>query len=863
MKRTLSLVLALCMALMSASPALAEDVATPNDIPAAETSAQPTTEPTAEPAAESTVEPTAEPSAEPSAEPTGDMTAPGEDTAEEATPAPEETAEPEATAEAPAADWGTGPMYVLENGFKHYGTPEELIPLGQVLYLYHTDVVEINGVAIDTLSRLSYALDPEVFTTDEYTVILSLCDPSGAEKEDTVFLWVQAKETAPGQDGALNDVPVADDEDVLEWEVQVIPADYAADAPCSPSFTLVAFPEIQAGMTYAVMLNGGDPVALLGDRFVPDQSGEYRFVLLDAQGSILGRSARYKVTLTEATASPATAEPTIAPTAVPAVPLEPTAAPTTEPDDTAEPAAPTSEPTAVPAVTAEPASPTASPMDDLIADMDAFLEANASTGEHGVVAWAMVDGEKVTGSLETLLATACSEIYIATGKTIVLRCDATALSGKTLLPDPDVFGSDYAVILADSSNSIEQAGALFVSVQRRSHADQTDAALTVTVKGSTGSLWTNQSPVFSLTAEPDLPGTVGGYSYAVSVDGGAPLRLSGSTYTAATEGEYALQFAIVDPDSTVVTQSDVYSVKLDMTAPLLQVSAGRDGTLLIVAGDLGSGAVSCSTDGGATWQMMTDQGDGVASCSITLTEDKTFEPGMIIVQDRAGNRTAWDESVTVTVQAGGMTSGMGSFGGIRGGSSRTTSHAASTQTTVTVYNGVELMVNAGSMTQLTMGGEMLELYLTRDDILQDEEQPGFTAELAVFDGSSGAADTLVLTAVGVTEENAGDYAWQFSGQVYKKLAASGIDYLVLRCGERVTALSTAGFTAGVRYSMFRAEGLPSKDFIYTLRMMPEKDIRMEMTVADTTWQLTDDPSAEIYYYDVTTDSADAFDMLKG
>lgn len=844
MKRTLSLVLALCMALMSASPALAEEIATPNDIPAAETSAQPTAEATAEPSAESTAEPTAEPSAGP----TGDMTAPGGD-AEEATPVPEETAAPETTAEAPAADWGTGPMYVLENGFRHYGTPGELIPLGQVLYLYHTDVVEITGVAIDTLSRLSYALDPEVFTTDEYTVILSLCDPSGAEKEDTVFLWVEAKVAAPGQDGDLNDVPVADDEDVLEWEVQVIPADYAADAPCSPSFTLVAFPEIQAGMTYAVMLNGGEPMVLSGDSYVPDQSGEYRFVLLDAQGNILGRSARYRVTLTEKAEPLATAEPTVAPTAVPAVPLEPTAAPTSEP--TAEP-------------TEEPASPTDDPMDDLMADMDAFLEANASTGEHGVVAWAMVEGEKVTGSLETLLAAACSEIYIATGKTIVLRCDATALAGKTLRPDPDVFGSDYAVILADSSSSIEQTGALFVSVQRRSNADKTDAALTVTVTGSTGGLWTNESPVFSLTAEPDLPGTVGGYSYAVSVDGGAPLRLSGSTYTAATEGEYALQFAVVDPDSTVVAQSDVYRVKLDATAPLLQVSAGRDGTLLIVAGDLGSGAVSCSTDGGATWQMMTDQGDGVASCSITLTEDATFEPGMIIVQDRAGNRTAWNESVTVTMQTGGMTAGMGSFGGSRGGSSRTTSHAASTQTTVTVYNGVELLVNAGSMTQLTMGGEMLELYLTRDDIMQDEEQPGFTAELTVFDGSSGAAaDTLVLTAMGVTEENAGDYAWQFSGQVYKKLAASGIDYLVLRCGDRVTALSTAGFTAGVRYSMFRAEGLPSKDFIYTLRMMPEKDIRMEMTVADTTWQLTDDPSAEIYYYDVTTDSADAFDMLKG
>lgn len=814
MKRIFSLMLALCMALMSASPALAEEVAAPSDIPA-----------TAEPS----TEPTTEPTAEPSAEPTDDVPVPGEDAAD-ATDVPP-TAEP--TTALPEGDWGTGPMYVLENGVKHYGTPGELIPLGQVLYLYHTDVVEITGMDIVTLSRLTYALDPEVFPTEGYTVILSLCDPNGAEKENTVFLWVSAKASAPENGGALNDVPVADDEDELVWEVQVIPADYAPDEPCRPNFTLVAFPEIEAGMTYAVMLNGGAPVALAGDRFTPDQSGEYRFALLDAQGSILGKSARYKVTLADVTASPAPAEPTTEPTAAPDSPVVPTAVP-------------------------------AAPMDDLIADMDRFLEANASTGENGAVAWAMVDGEQVSGSLDVLLGMACDRIYIATRKTIVLRCDATALAGKTLLPDPDVFGSDYTVILADSNSSVEQAGSLFVSVQRRSHAEQTDAALTVSVEGSASGLWTAQCPVFRLTSAPDLPGTVGGYSYAVSVDGGAPLRLSGSTYAAVTEGEYALQFAIVDPDSVVVAQGDVYSVKLDATAPLLSVSAGRDGTLMIVAGDLGSGAVSCSVDGGATWQMMTDQGDDVASCTITLETETTYEPGMIIVQDRAGNRTVWEERVTVAVQAGGMTSGMGSFGGSRGGTSRTTSHAASTQTSVTVYNGVALTVNDGSMTQLTMGGEALDLYLTRDDVPEDAQQPGFTAELAVFDGSvSTQADTLVLTAIGVTEENADDYAWQFSGQVYKKLAASGIDYLVLRCGERVTALSTAGFTAGVRYSMFRAEGLPSKDFIYTLRMMPEKNIQLAMTVADTTWCLTDDPTAEIYYYDVTTDSADAFDMLKG
>ena len=318
---------------------------------------------------------------------------------------------------------------------------------------------------------------------------------------------------------------------------------------------------------------------------------------------------------------------------------------------------------------------------------------------------------------------------------------------------------------------------------------------------------------------------------------------------------------MVDPDSAAIAQSDAYAVKLDATAPLLQVSAGRDGTMMVVAGDLGSGAVSCSVDGGATWQMLTDQGDGVASYTMNLTQTTEFAPGMIIVQDRAGNRTANAEKVSVTVQTAG-----GSFGGYRGGSSgRSTAHSASTEESVTAYNGVELILDDGSMSQLTVGDEVLDMLLVWDEAAEEDEAPAFTAAFTVFDGDADAAkDTLVLTASGVTDEDSAEYTWQFSGQVYKKLAASGIDYLVLRIGGHATVLSTAGFSAGIRYSMYRAEGLPSKDFTYTLRMgLPEDAIELDVTVSGETYRLTDDPTAEFYYYDVLTGPVETFDMLKG
>ena len=74
--------------------------------------------------------------------------------------------------------------------------------------------------------------------------------------------------------------------------------------------------------------------------------------------------------------------------------------------------------------------------------------------------------------------------------------------------------------------------------------------------------------------------------------------------------------------------------------------------------------------------------------------------------------------------------------------------------------------------------------------------------------------------------------------------------------------STAGFSAGIRYNMYRAEGLPSKEFRYDVRMgAPGSAFEMDVTVSGETYRMSADPTAEFYYYDVYNGSADQFGVL--
>ncbi|MGN0764005.1 MAG: hypothetical protein ACI4MK_11475, partial [Aristaeellaceae bacterium] len=754
---------------------------------------------------------------------------------------PVSTDEPAST-DAPATSPADGPLYVVQDGVKVYGRFDALYPLGLTIVLYTTAVVQIEGYSAETLAKVSFALDGEVFTAEDDCIYLSVRDPNGFVKENTFFLWAGKKgeEPAPASD-PLEDTITGTDEEVLEQEIQVVTHDYDNAAPCRPTFTLTAFPAIGEGMTYAVILDGGEPEAIPGDSYAPTVSGEYRFALLAADGTLLARSARFPVTLAEADDAPAAAS------ADDTAPADDNAAPAEDADDEA---APVDDDTF-----GSPAEDDAAPTDDNAAPVDDDAAPTASSQ-----AWALVEGVRTGGTLEQLLGKADGAIYISTGKVIVLNGSLTALAGKTLLPDPDVFGEGYVVRIAGENQGVAREDSLFVWVEARGQSAQTEAALTVVTEGWAADGWSNVAPVFSLVTEPAPDTLPEGCALAVSVDGGAPVLLTGQDYTAREQGDYTLRFSLLGPDGEALAQSEACRVRLDTDAPLMQVRA-EGGNLQVTVGDGLSGGDAVSLDGGETWYPLTEKDSGVSVYVYAAEAEVTFPRGSIIVRDRAGNTTAYPDEVTLrpSAQAGA------SRGGFGGTASRTVTHAASDVTVVVAYNAVQLILDDGSMTQLTVGDEELELELlyTGEEARNEDDQPAFTAAFADMQGL-GVADTLVLTPVNVPEEDAGDYAWRFSGQVYKILAASGIDYLALRMGDQVTALSTAGFSGGLRYNMYRAEGLVSKDFSYTVRMDPLADaMEMDVTVEGVTWEMSGDTDAEFYYYDVIVGPLEAFSGLEG
>lgn len=102
------------------------------------------------------------------------------------------------------------------------------------------------------------------------------------------------------------------------------------------------------------------------------------------------------------------------------------------------------------------------------------------------------------------------------------------------------------------------------------------------------------------------------------------------------------------------------------------------------------------------------------------------------------------------------------------------------------------------MSVLTVGDEQLNLSIEAQNVQNEDFEAQFVASLQTWNGQDEETpDTLVLDAVteGLSEEER-DFLWQFDGSVYKKLAASGVDYLVLKVDDTLTAISTAGFTAG-------------------------------------------------------------------
>ena len=474
----------------------------------------------------------------------------------------------------------------------------------------------------------------------------------------------------------------------------------------------------------------------------------------------------------------------------------------------------------------------------------------------------------VYGTLEGLLALAPtgSTIYLLTGDIIILSGGASQLSGVQLAADPGVFATSSCSVRVTTQSPLDGSAGLFVYVEEVTAGEET---ATLTLQAACDQVlddsWLTTAPTFTLSSDVELPQ---GWTWAVRYDGGAPVTLAGNTFTAQEEGAYILTFVVLDGAGQVAASTQDVTLRLDTTPPLVQATAGANLTLTVTASDAVSGIDGLSMDGGASWYPVTEMGEGVWGLTFTAAQAYTFAPGTIVARDGAGNLAAYEKEVTLQSSQGRPGGG---FSGGGGGSSSTvaTTHATSDTTAVVAYDGVELVVADQPMSSLVMGETELELFLRPDESLLarlgEDYQPAFTATLSNWmEDASDTPDTLVLAVSQEDLAQAEDaaFTWDFNGTVYKKLAASGIDYLVLQVGDQVTALSTAGFAAGVRYTMYRAQGLSSEAFDYHVAMTEAGETTLSVTVAGETWLLTEEEGGAFYYYDVYTGTLEELAQAK-
>ena len=566
--------------------------------------------------------------------------------------------------------------------------------------------------------------------------------------------------------------------------------------------------------------------------------------------------------------------------------------PDTEPTPGAEL---TMQPSASPEATAAPtqgaeATPSASPDATVAPTPEAGTLPPETAGEGPAWYW---DGEQRRyGELEELLFLTNGTIYIASDELFILTGEAALLAREAEFAlDAEVFPEDAGLVIYISDvgpNGETQENALYLWVGTAEDAPPTpspaptdpievEAELLVVPEMYRAGAWSSAVPSFTLTAVPD---TLEGYTFAVSVDGGEAQAVA-SPYAFDAEGQHTLVFFLIDADGAQAARSTTYTAWLDMTAPEAQVQFDmQTGALTVTASDAVSGVDGISLDGGATWQSMTAAEDGSFTFTVVLTEQ--LEAGGLMVRDAAGN--CWQSAESYGMP-GGMDGGMdggfggnGSFGGSFGGSfsggsggssgtTRTVSHSSGSEDEATPYGAVALEVTEESMYALALGGETLSLTLTLDSEAGGfEDVPSaFTAELAVWNGGEDDADfdTLILTASADDAQSPCAYRWDFTGDVYKTLFNSGVQYLVLRVGDRVTALSTAGFTAGTAYNVLKSEGAASSEFAYSLWMgEPEPVMEMEVEVRGERYLLSAGGD-DMYCYDVYAGDMDLLNAAFG
>ena len=373
----------------------------------------------------------------------------------------------------------------------------------------------------------------------------------------------------------------------------------------------------------------------------------------------------------------------------------------------------------------------------------------------------------------------------------------------------------------------------------------TGMTLEVTADGYEPGIWTNHPPVFTLSGITEGSDE---YVYGVFVCNERLILLAKDTdsYVPTEEGLTSVRFAILDLMGDVVALSDQYDLMLDLSAPDGPYLSGVDycdTVCYIEAYDSLSGLSDISYDEGETWEPYIEYEDGL---SIVGEKGDTIEAGTIWVRDVAGNISANAEEFTFGKRK--------KTGGTGGTGTKPIKHVKETMDySKANYNALELKFSDEPQTQLVAGETTLNLSLSEG--AGDAAKP-FTAKLAAWQTDEKAQDkpnALVLTAQ-AGEENS---TWRFSGDVYKLLNNSGVDYLVFSTGEYMTALPTAGFTGGTQYGKLKASGVSTRKFEYTLCQDEAlRETTLSVQVEGETYLLEEDTAQPMYRYDVLVGTTD-------
>ena len=369
--------------------------------------------------------------------------------------------------------------------------------------------------------------------------------------------------------------------------------------------------------------------------------------------------------------------------------------------------------------------------------------------------------------------------------------------------------------------------------------------LEVTADGYEPDVWTNSAPLFRLSGIPEGSDE---YVYGVFVCNERLILLAKDTdsYVPTEEGLTSVRFAILDLMGDVVALSDQYDLMLDFTAPDGPYLSGvdySDTVCFIDVYDGLSGLSEISYDEGETWEPYIEYEDGL---SIIGEKGETIEAGTIWVRDIAGNISSNAEEFTFGKRK--------KTGGTGGTGTKPIKHVKETMDySKANYNALELKFSDEPQTQLVAGETTLNLSLNEGS--GDTAKP-FTAKLAAWQTDEKAQDkpnALVLTAQ-AGEENS---TWRFSGDVYKLLNNSGVDYLVFSTGEYMTALPTAGFTGGTQYGKLKASGVSTRKFEYTLCQDEAlRETTLSVQVEGETYLLEEDTAQPMYRYDVLVGTTD-------